>query len=101
MPSCALMYCRTASGSSWVDGVPYAAIGMLPSVVITSASTARSSGMPATANPVASAGDLLPGKVGHDHHAGGHEPLRHALWRRQDPCVIEPDADVAVVARHV
>src|ERR671913_49658 len=50
------MYWRTASGSSWVDGVPYCAMGTLPSVVITSASTARSSGMPATANPVASGG---------------------------------------------
>ncbi len=30
MPSCALMYFRTASGSSAVDGVPYSAIGMLP-----------------------------------------------------------------------
>ena len=56
MPSCALMYFRTASGSSAVDGVPYSAIGMLPSVVITSASTARVSGMPATAKPVASGG---------------------------------------------
>ena len=36
--------------------VPYSAMGMLPSVVITSASTARSSGMPATAKPVASGG---------------------------------------------
>ena len=56
MPSCALMYWRTASGSSSVDGVAYSAIGMLPSVVMTSASTARSSGMPATANPVAIGG---------------------------------------------
>ena len=56
MPSCALMYFRTAAGSSSVDGVAYSAIGMLPSVVITSASTARSSGMPATAKPVAVGG---------------------------------------------
>src|SRR5262249_56383117 len=56
MPSCALMYLRTASGSSLVDGVAYSAIGMLPSVVMTSARTARSSGMPATANPVAIGG---------------------------------------------
>src|ERR1700704_1123476 len=56
MPSCALMYLRTACGSSFVDGVAYSAIGMLPSVVSTSASTARSSGMPATANPVAVGG---------------------------------------------
>src|SRR6266851_7473475 len=56
MPSCALMYFRTAAGSSLVDGVAYSAIGMLPSVVSTSASTARSSGMPATAKPVAIGG---------------------------------------------
>jgi hypothetical protein len=56
MPSCALMYLRTASGSSAVDGVAYSAIGMLPSVVSTSASTARSSAMPATAKPVAVGG---------------------------------------------
>ena len=42
--------------SSVVDGVPYSAIGMAPSVVTTSASTARSSGIPATANPVESGG---------------------------------------------
>ena len=56
MPSCALTYLRTASGSSFVDGVAYSAIGTLPSVVTTSARTARSSGMPATANPVAIGG---------------------------------------------
>ena len=56
MPSCALTYLRTASGSSFVDGVAYSAIGTLPSVVTTSASTARSSGMPATAKPVAIGG---------------------------------------------
>ena len=50
------MYLRTASGSSLVDGVAYSAIGMLPSVVSTSASTGRVSGMPATAKPVAIGG---------------------------------------------
>ena len=50
------MYFRTAAGSSGVDGVPYSAMGMLPSVVTTSASTARSSGIPATAKPVAIGG---------------------------------------------
>ena len=35
------MYFRMASGSSFVDGVPYSAMGMLPRVVTTSASTAR------------------------------------------------------------
>ena len=50
------MYLRTAAGSSSVDGVPYSAMGMLPRVVITSASTARVNGMPATANPVAIGG---------------------------------------------
>ena len=39
MPSCAFTYLRTASGSSFVDGVAYSAIGTLPSVVMTSAST--------------------------------------------------------------
>ena len=56
MPSCAFTYFRTASGSSDVDGVAYSAIGMLPRVVSTSANTARSSGMPATAKPVAMGG---------------------------------------------
>ena len=50
------MYLRTASGSSCVDGVAYAAMGMLPSVVNTSANTGRVSGMPATAKPVAVGG---------------------------------------------
>ena len=39
-----------------VDGVAYSAMGTLPSVVTTSARTARSSGMPATANAVATGG---------------------------------------------
>jgi hypothetical protein len=43
-------------GQLFVDGVAYSAIGTLPSVVTTSASTARSSGMPATANAVATGG---------------------------------------------
>ena len=47
---------------SGVDGVPYSAIGMLPSVVTTSASTARVSGIPATANPVASGSQALPSR---------------------------------------
>ena len=50
------MYERIAAGSSAVEGVAYSAIGIPPSVVITSASTARVSGTPATANPVAVAG---------------------------------------------
>ena len=115
IPSCALMYLRTASGSSAVDGVPYSAIGMLPSVVTTSASTARVSGMPATAKPVASrrmrvhdgvdvgpvavdlevhrqlgrgiaiAGELLSVVVDDHHHVGRHEALRHALRRGDEP----------------
>jgi hypothetical protein len=51
-----LTYFRTASGSAMVDGVAYSAIGMLPRVVTTSARTARVSGMPATAKPVAVGG---------------------------------------------
>ena len=98
---------------------------------MTSASTARSSGMPATANAggqrrvrvhdrlhvraqlvhrqvhlqlgrgVALARELLARQVGDDQHVRGHEPLRHAGRRREDALVVEADADVAVVAGDV
>src|SRR3954447_6021962 len=76
MPSCALTYLRTASGSSDVDGVAYSAIGILPSVVSTSASTARSSGMPATAKPgQAGARGAAAGKAGGGRRVRMHDTL--------------------------
>src|SRR6187551_358139 len=87
-PSCALMYLRTAAGNSAVDGVPYSAIGMLPSVVTTSASTARVNDSvdvgPIAVNlqvhrqlgrRIAIAGNLLSFVIDDHHHVGRHKAL--------------------------
>ena len=104
---------------------------MLPSVVITSASTARSSGMPATANPVASGGcacttALTSGRLRYTSRcisssdegsrspeiffparsvttiiSGVMNPFETLFGVVRSRAVVEPHADVAVVAGHV
>ena len=118
----------TASGSSRVDGVPYSASGMLPSVVNTSARTARSSGIPRRQSPSPSAGArgrrrphqaaggtasrciwisddgsrspwiCCPSRSVTTHHVGRHESLAHARGRHEQAVVADSHADVAVVA---